>query len=98
MFKGTPLNMRDQGWHIKHMAKLKRRKEIRQLHIDQNRSYMTAQKEEQRKFDKLSEGAEKGKKDWNWFQRFIMAIWFRLTNPFRELLRTIKYKYGNVQA
>ena len=91
MFKGTPLDMRNQGWHTRHMEQLKRRKRIRQLHIEANRNFVSTQREMHKDLQsKADESALKQKKDWNWFQWLIMAIWFRLTNPFRKLYGYVK--------
>ena len=97
MLKGVQENMRDQNWHERHMAKMKRRENIRQLHIDRNRAFMSARYEQQKELESKSSEVDR-KKDWNKLQYFLMGIFFFLTNPFRNLIKAIKYKYGNVQA
>lgn len=100
MLKGIQQSMRDKRWHDRHAKQLKRRKHIRQVHIDNQRIFIEARaketKEAQRKADESATTPQK--KDWNKLQWILMAIWFRITNPFRYLIRIIKYKYGNVQA
>ena len=97
MLKGIQQSMRNQGWHNSHAKQLRRRKRIRQLHIDRNRAFMTDRHEQQKELETKSKEMTQ-KKDWGRLMYFLMGLWFKLTNPFRYLIRAIRYKYGNVQT
>lgn len=98
MLKGIPQEMRNQGWHIKHSATLKRREHIRKIHLALQKAFLSKTREQQRKADESSKKAvdrdlKHGKLYW-----FLWRWYFKITNPFRRFIRLLKQKHAQVKT
>lgn len=97
MFKGTPLKNRNRAWHIKHMARLKKRKAhrhnlmmIRTERISKNKILQKKIDSKERKNEKLLEKElERGKLYW-FFMRWrgrIASVFNKVANKIKSLFK-----------
>jgi len=82
MLKGTPLKQRDARWHNRHSQKLKKRKRLRILHMEQSEIVAFNKAKE---IDKIVREAKKKRTWWVTIINYIKKIYARFKqNPVEQ--------------